>query len=197
MKIESVFWAIALTLFLGALGLPIPENPVLMGGGYAIFMKVSPPVASIVLWYLAIWVGDAILFGVSYWFFTRPGMAAFLTRYVGKKRFKSYRQAFAAKGGWTLFLARFTFGIRAVAYVAAGAAHYSWKRFLVVDGISVAVQVVLFVGIGYFAGEKIDWAQDTGEKLVLILGLVALITIVVTWVSTYLLRKATPPNPSE
>jgi membrane protein DedA with SNARE-associated domain len=197
MNIKSVFWAITLTLFLGAMGLPIPENPVLMGGGYAIFKKISPPMASLGIWYFAIWLGDAILFGVAYWFFTRPGMARFLTRYVGKKRFQAYRLAFAAKGGWTLFLARFTFGIRAVAYVAAGAAHYSWKRFLVVDGISVAIQVLLFVGIGYFAGEKIDWAQDTGEKLVLILGLLALITLIITWICTYLLRKSTPPAPSK
>jgi membrane protein DedA with SNARE-associated domain len=119
-------------------------------------------------------------------------MARFLKRYVGKKRFESYQEAFVARGGWTLFLARFTFGIRAVAYVAAGAAHYSWKRFLIVDGISVAFQVLLFVGIGYFAGERLEWAYDTGEKLVLILGLLALLILAITWVSTYLLRKSAP-----
>jgi membrane protein DedA with SNARE-associated domain len=191
MNFESVFWAIALTLFLGALGLPIPENPVLMGGGYAIFKKLCPATGSLAFWFLAIWVGDAILFAVSYWFFTRPGMARFLKRYVGKKRFESYQEAFVARGGWTLFLARFTFGIRAVAYVAAGAAHYSWKRFLIVDGMSVAFQVLLFVGIGYFAGERLEWAYDTGEKLVLILGLLALLILAITWFSTYLLRKST------
>jgi membrane protein DedA with SNARE-associated domain len=190
MNIDSVFWAIALTLFLGALGLPIPENPVLIGGGYAIFKNLCPPMGSIVFWFLVIWVGDAVLFAVSYWFFSRPGMARFLKRYVGKKRFAAYKEAFMARGGWTLFLARFTFGLRAVAYVAAGAARYSWKRFLVVDGISVAVQVLLFVGIGYFAGERIDWATDTGEKLVVIVGLLALLILAITWFSTYLLRKS-------
>jgi len=57
MSIRSVFWAIALSLFVGALGFPIPENPILMGGGYAIFNQVSPPAASLGLWFVAIVAG--------------------------------------------------------------------------------------------------------------------------------------------
>ena len=58
----------------------------------------------------------------------------------------------------------FTFGIRALVYLAAGAARYPWQRFLAVDGVSVAAQVLLFVGIGYYAGERIQWALSTGKK---------------------------------
>jgi hypothetical protein len=47
MSIRSVFWAIALSLFVGALGFPILENPILMGGGYVIFKQVSPPAATL------------------------------------------------------------------------------------------------------------------------------------------------------
>ena len=88
MNIESVFWAIALTLFLGGLGLPLPENPILMGGGYAIFKRVTPPAVSLIVWYLAIVAGDALLFAVSHWFFTRPVVAAFLKRVGGINRLR-------------------------------------------------------------------------------------------------------------
>ena len=189
MTIRSVFWAIALSLFVGALGFPIPENPILMGGGYAIFNQVSPPAASLGLWFVAIVTGDTVLFAIAYWFFNRPALSAFLKRYVGAKRLESYQKAFASRGGWTLFLSRFTFGIRAVAYLAAGAAHYSWRRFLVVDGISVAVQVILFVGIGYFAGEKVQWASETGEKIIILIGIFAFISLIATWMSAILVRK--------
>lgn len=185
----SIFWAIAGSLFLGAIGLPIPENPLLMGGGYAIFEQLSPPLLSILFWTLAILLGDAILFAVSHWFFKLPALAERLKRYFGEDRLTSYQKTFESLGGWTLFLARFTYGIRAVAYIAAGAARYPWRKFLIVDGLSVAIQVILFVGIGYFAGEQIEWAQATGEKVVLLLGIIALISILVTWAATVFMRR--------
>ena len=58
----SVGWVIALTLFLGGLGAPVPENPILVGGGYVIYQDVSPPVFSLFLWYAAILGGDFFLF---------------------------------------------------------------------------------------------------------------------------------------
>ena len=194
MNIESAIWAIALTLFLGGLGLPLPENPILMGGGYAIFKQITPPVASLIVWYLAIVAGDALLFAVSHWFFTRPRVAAFLKRIGGAHRLEAYRRTFAVRGGWTLFLARFTFGFRAVAYIAAGAAHYPWKRFLFVDGLSVALQVMVFVGVGFLAGEKIEWAEHTAHKIILFLGIIAVISLLVTWLASYLVRLLTDRN---
>lgn len=189
MSTYSIFWAVSLSLFLGAIGFPIPENPVLMGGGYAIFRQMSPPLVSIVFWFLTIVSGDCILFAVSHWFFTRPRLAAFLRRTFSEKRLVSYQQTFDSLGGWTLFLSRFTFGIRAVAYIAAGAARYPWKKFLLVDGLSVAIQVIIFVGIGYFAGEKVEWAQATTEKIVLLLAVIAFASILITWIASVFMRK--------
>ncbi len=191
MGAESVIWAVAGSLFLAALGLPVPENPVLIGGGYAIFEGLTSPLVSLPIWYAAIIAGDLVLFALSYWFFTRPRVARILIRLAGAKRFRSYKQLFASKGGWTLFLARFTFGIRAVAYVAAGAAHYPWQRFVLVDGLSVALQVLLFVGIGYYAGGQVDWAEETAGTLVLVLAVLGAVTLLITWGSTLLVKRMT------
>ena len=94
----------------------------------------------------------------------------------------------------TLFLARFTFGIRALVYLAAGAARYPWKRFLAVDGVSVAIQVLLFVGIGYYAGEQTSWAQTTGEKIALLLGIFALGGMIISYGFSVLLRRLSARN---
>jgi len=186
---QSVGLMIALTLFLGGLGLPVPENPVLLGGGYAIFKEVVQPGTSLCLWYLAILLGDVLLFAAAYWFFSRPGIGGLMRRYVGSERISRYEAAFSCWGGWMLFLSRFTFGIRAIAYIAAGAARYSWLRFLAVDGLSVAIQVVLFVGIGYYAGEQVEWARASGEKIAFVLGVLALISILVTWLSSASIQR--------
>jgi membrane protein DedA with SNARE-associated domain len=189
MNFQSVIWVIAITLFFGGMGFPMPENPILLGGGYAVFRQISPPIQSLCLWYSAILLGDLFLFVFSYWFFTRDAISALLKRCLGKERLHRYQMVFACWGGLMLFLARFTFGIRAVAYVAAGAARYSWVRFLVVDGLSVAIQVLLFVGIGYYAGEKVELAKASGERIAWLLSIFALVSILVGWLSWACMQK--------
>ncbi len=197
MNVQSVIWVIALTLFLGGVGFPVPENPILLGAGYAIFKQVSPPIPSLCVWYLAILCGDLVLFAMAHWLFTRSVTSGVLRRYLGEKRMNKYQSAFVSLGGWMLFLARFTFGVRSVAYIAAGAARYPWLRFLTADGLSVAIQVLLFVGIGYYAGEKIEWARASGEKIALLLGILALVSLLLTWVSLATMQKVSGIPPEE
>lgn len=189
MNVSSAIWLISITLFLGGIGLPVPENPVLLGGGYAIYKKFSSPIPSLCLWYLAILCGDILLFATAHLFFTRPAILNLLKRYVGEKRFIRHQATLKYWGGWMLFLSRFTFGLRALAYIAAGLAHYPWLRFLSVDGLSVGIQVLLFVGIGYYAGERIEWAKATGEKVALLLGIFALVSILAAWVSSAIMKR--------
>jgi membrane protein DedA with SNARE-associated domain len=58
-----------------------------------------------------------------------------------------------------------------------------------VDGLSVAIQVIIFVGIGYFAGEKVEWAHATSEKIVLLLAVIAFASILITWVASVFMRR--------
>ena len=193
-NIRSAFWALTFLLFLGGLGIPVPENPTLIGGGYLVHEQISPLITSLCVWYLAIMAGDSLLFALAYWLFSRPALSALLERYLGKKRTEEYRTAFAQRAGLTLFLARFTFGIRALVYLAAGAARYPWRRFLALDGVSVAIQVLLFVGIGFYAGEQTSWAQSTGEKIALLLGICGLGGIMISLIFSVLLRKLSRHN---
>ncbi|MGB5987537.1 MAG: DedA family protein [Desulfobacterales bacterium] len=181
--------------------MPIPENPLLIGGGYAIYLGAAPLWASLSVWYGAICLGDFILYSLAYLFFKHPRPAAAIRRWLGAKRLDTYQQAFGAHGAWTLFLARFAWGVRLLAYMAAGAAHYPWKRFILVDSMSVLVQVLLFVGLGYVAGDKIEEAQRTGDRIILVLGIVVLIFVALAWVSSRMMKRIppekAPPPPLE
>lgn len=188
---KSVTWAIALSLFIGGLGFPIPENPLLIGGGYAMSQKMSKLATSLPLWFLAILAGDFILFAAVRWLFMWPALKRWVLRLVGQKRLALYQNAFLNHGGWTLFLARFTFGIRSAAYVAAGIASYPWVKFLLVDGISVGIQLVLFVSIGYFAGDQISWAEATAQTIALFLTAALLLSIGASLAATKLIKRFT------
>ncbi|UCF57147.1 MAG: hypothetical protein JSW15_01290 [Deltaproteobacteria bacterium] len=67
-------------------------------------------------------------------------------------------------------------------------------RFLVVDGLSVAIQVLMFVGMGYYAGEKIEWAEATGTKIALLLSIAAISTLIFTWIYAALMRRVSNRN---
>ncbi|MGB6282714.1 MAG: hypothetical protein WBG91_21095, partial [Syntrophobacteria bacterium] len=64
-------------------------------GGTPCTSYISPPFVSICVWYLAIMVGNSLLFASSHWLFTRPPLSTLLNRYVGRKRLEHYRIAFA------------------------------------------------------------------------------------------------------
>ena len=79
------------------------------------------------------------------------------------------------------------FGLRAAAYIVAGAAQYPWKRFLLIDALFVGVQTFLFVGIGYYAGERIEWARQTAKRIALLLVVVA--SLLLTWLVSVWFKK--------
>ncbi len=120
-----------------------------------------------------------------------PLVKKYILKMVGAKRLEMYQRAFLNHGGWTLFLARFTFGIRAAAYVAAGAASYPWLRFLAVDGVSVAIQLLLFISLGYYAGDRISWAQATGQTIALLLTGAVVVSIATSLIATKFIRRFT------
>jgi membrane protein DedA with SNARE-associated domain len=186
---EPVTWAVAGSLLLSALGLPLPENPLLIGGGVAISEGLSSRLFSLPLWFAAIVLGDLVLYAIAYGLFTRPRVARILVRLAGAERLALFQDLFATRGAWTLFLARFTYGLRAVAYVAAGAAHFSPRRFVLVDSLAVGLQLLLFVGLGHYAGGQVEWARQTSGRLVAVLAVLALLTLGITWGSTLLVRR--------
>ena len=194
---HSVLWGITLSLFLGGLGLPVPENALLIAGGYAIYQKICLPAAGILLWYTAIICGDIAIFLLVRWLFTRPSLSAFIKRFVKPDKLEKYKKAFSRHGGWTLFLARFTFGIRAVAYIAAGAANYPLWKFLAVDGVSVGVQTFLFIGIGYYGSSRIEWAKAAAHEIAILLTVFAILSVLVSVAASMLIRRFAEQKPND
>jgi len=186
---NSVLWGITLSLYAGGSGVPVPENALLIAGGYSLYQGICPPAAGILLWYIALICGDMTLFLLVRWLFTRLAFSAVIDRFVRPEKLEKYKKAFSRHGGWTLFLARFTFGIRAAAYIAAGAADYPLRRFLAVDGASVAIQIFLFIGIGYYGSGQIEWAKAAAHEILILLTVFALLSIFVSVAASMLIKR--------
>ena len=186
---NSVLWGITLSLYAGGSGVPVPENALLIAGGYSLYQEICPPTAGIPLWYAALICGDITLFLLVRWLFTRPAFSSVIDRFVRPEKLEKYKKAFSRHGGWTLFLARFTFGIRTAAYIAAGAANYPLRRFLVVDSASVAIQVLLFIGIGYYGSGQIEWAKAATHEIAILLTVFALLSVLVSVIAAMVIKR--------
>jgi membrane protein DedA with SNARE-associated domain len=55
--------------------------------------------------------------------------------------------------------------------------------------VSVAIQVLLFVGIGYYAGERVELAKTASTKIALLLSLAAILTLIFTWIYALFVRR--------
>lgn len=192
---HSVLWGITLSLFAGGLGVPVPENALVIAGGYAIYKELCPPIPAMVLWYAALLLGDATLFFLMRWLLSRSSLSDLMKRLVKPDKLEKYRKAFSRHGAWTLFLARFTFGIRAVAYVAAGAADYPFRKFLAVDGVSVVLQILLFIGIGYYGSGRIEWAKAAAHEIAILLTIFALLSVLVSVAASLLIKRLASRKP--
>lgn len=186
---HSILWGIGLSLFAGGLGVPVPENALLIAGGFAIHQKVCLPLPGIAFWYGALILGDAALFVLMRWLFMRPSLSGFMNRRIPPEKLEKYKAAFFLHGGWTLFLARFTFGIRAAAYVAAAAAGYPLRKFLTVDSVSVGLQVFLFIALGYYGSGQIAWEKAAVHEIAILFTALAAASIVVSIVASVAIKR--------
>jgi membrane protein DedA with SNARE-associated domain len=138
-------------LLLCGVGLPVPEDIILVTAGFLGAQDNIPLLYTIVLMYLGIVGGDSIIFAVG-----RFGGQRFLKTRLGKKiiteekLFKA-KSAFTRWGSGVIFAARFMPGLRAPTYFSAGTLHFSYIKFVLIDGFAALISAPFFVWLGHKA----------------------------------------------
>lgn len=142
--------ALALAVFIGALGLPIPSTALLLAAGaLARVGLVNVPVVAVLAVSVAT-VGDAASYGLA-----RVGFAPFLSRLEGNAAWRRAERAFGRRGVFAILLSRFLLTPLALpTNLIAAAARYPFGRYLSASLVGEAVWVVLFGGLGYLFAES-------------------------------------------
>lgn len=147
-------WGPFIVLLLCGLGLPIPEDVVLIAAGVLGWIDERSWIEISALMYAGVIGGDSITF--------------FAGRYVGgrvltskwfQKIFSPQKQAkvvdfFDKNGSVGLFIGRFLPGLRAPIFFTAGSMKVSYLKFLFFDGLAALISVPVFVWLGHFLWEK-------------------------------------------
>lgn len=151
---------VALIFLLCGIGLPLPEELVLITSGY--LCAAFPEKATLPLmmaWCAgAIMAGDMLPYVLGRTFGPRLLRVRWLRVFATKKRLGSFDRWFRRRGDLVIFIARFLPGIRSVAFFTAGTMKMALPRFLLLDGLGIAVIVPVLTLIGYHSASYIDVA---------------------------------------
>lgn len=147
-------WGPFLLLILCGLGLPLPEDIVLVAAGILAQDEGRSWISTACIMYLGVIGGDSIIFMLGR-HFGQKLLAWEVTHHLFPPR-KQVKVAklFERYGSIVLLLARFLPGLRAPIYSTAGAMRVSFVKFVTLDGIAALLSVPVFVWLGHWL-----WAQ--------------------------------------
>ena len=191
---EFQYAAIALVLFLAGLGVPIPEDiPLIYGGVMAGQGKMDVSIHFAVSMIFII-IGDTCLYligrRVSRSSKVQSGQDGDLPsetptrfeRLLSPERREKVQSYFDRYGSWAVFLGRFVAGVRGAVFLTAGLTNFPIRRFIILDGLAALLSVPIWIGIGYWVGERWTEILDTAKsyQLYVLFGLA--ISAVIYWV---------------
>ncbi len=169
--------AICLAVILGNVGLPIPEETILILAGYLAWQGQSPLPLVLGVGIVSAIAGD----NLGYWIGRKYGPEA-IERYghwvlMTPKRLEATRRFVTRHGAVGVFAARFLTGLRFLAGPLAGATGLQPPRFFVANLLGAVVYVPLAVGAGYAVGYGLG---DSVERVQRAVGEVGHIVLVAT-----------------
>ena len=146
--------ALFFLLMLGIVGLPIPDETIMVFSGYLIqrgTFHAGPT-------WITAFCGSICGITLSYMIGRTLGLTV-VTRYGRYIRFTPDRLEYVLKwferaGHWALFIGYYIAGVRHFSAVVAGTSGLKWPSFALFAYGGAAVWVTTFLTIGYFVGEK-------------------------------------------
>ena len=181
------YLGIVLLLSLSGLGLPIPEEVVVVTAG---FLSHDGEIFKWQYAYLACLggalAGDIVVYSIGRYlghgFFKRYPWFA---RLMHEEREAKMEQMIQKHGLKVFFVARFLVGVRVPLYLAAGVVRMSWPRFLLINSFCATTVVSLTFWLGYRYGNSVvETIRNSQNGLTIIVSLAIAIGL-----TFYLLRR--------
>lgn len=176
------------------LGVPLPEDIALIGGG--ILAGIGPPRGVGSVWLMmvvglaGILVGDSIIFKAG----KDHGDALLDTRlgkHIPRERVAKVRELFGKHGSKFIMVARFLPGVRAVTYFVAGSSKtVPYYVFALYDGLAALLSAPVWVYLGYwmYRHHAMRRAQAIAHKFQLTLISIMAVAVVIG-LTVFLLRR--------
>jgi membrane protein DedA with SNARE-associated domain len=137
-------------LLLCGVGLPVPEDIVLIAAGFLCARESLPVLPVAMLMYFGILLGDSITFFLGSKVGFRLLKTKFGARFIGQSSVDRASAYLSRWGTPLLFAARFMPGLRAPIYFTSGALGFRYISFLLVDAFAAVISAPVFVWLGHW-----------------------------------------------
>ena len=180
---QWTYFGVFILILLGQIGLPIPEEVILIMAGYI------ASASAVNFWFILSFAILAILAtnNLSFWagrFFGTPILKFFSRWNIFKLIIKKTEGLFKEYGKRTIFISRFIWNVRNWTPLLAGAHKMKWWDFQKSDFLAAVIYTPFLVALGYFFAEILDSVIEGvlwGRFLILVFFIVLVIV--------YVLRK--------
>lgn len=184
--IDYGYVAVFIVLLLCGFGVPIPEDVTLVAGGVIAGLGHANPHFMVVVGLAGVLIGDGVMFLAGRIFGYRILRLKWVARIITRKRYIRIKALFTKYGNWVLFIARFLPGLRTPIYITSGITRrVSIMQFLIMDGLAALISVPVWIYLGVFGAENIDWLEHKIHQfqvgIFALLGIGALILVSVFW----------------
>jgi membrane protein DedA with SNARE-associated domain len=143
-------WGPFFVLLLCGLGLPVPEDIVLVTAGALGVIDGHHWIKVSALMYAGVMTGDSIIFLAGRFFGQRWMATRWFQRYLSAAKQEKVEAQFERFGSMVLFVGRFLPGLRAPIFFTAGSLRTRYVKFFFFDGLAALISVPFFVWLGHW-----------------------------------------------
>ncbi len=143
-------WGPFLVLILCGLGLPVPEDIILVVAGALGVIDGRSWIEVTVLMYAGVMIGDSTIFLTGRHLGGRLRQALWFQRYFSEVKQAKVERLFDRYHSLVLFFGRFLPGLRAPIFFTAGSMKVGYLKFFLLDGSAALVSVPFFVWLGHW-----------------------------------------------
>jgi membrane protein DedA with SNARE-associated domain len=147
-------WGPFFVLVLCGLGLPVPEDIVLVAAGALGVIDERHWIEVGALMYAGVMLGDSTIFFAGRFFGARLRNSRWFQGYFSEKKQAKVENLFDRYHSWVLFVGRFLPGLRAPIFFTAGSTRVTFWKFFLFDGLAALISVPFFVWLGHWLWAK-------------------------------------------
>lgn len=143
-------WGPFLMLLLCGLGLPVPEDIVLLAAGALGESDGRSWIEVSVLMYTGVMLGDSAIFLAGRFLGGKLRTTLWFRGYLSEAKQARVEALFDRYHSMVLFIGRFLPGLRAPIFFTAGSLRMRYLKFFILDGLAALVSVPFFVWLGHW-----------------------------------------------